>query len=102
MKGSYSFVRKRTTSGHSGVEPVSFPQMSMTVAQLLTAARELPPQERETLCTQIAETLDMPFSVEEQAWVEVAERRAEGLNSGKVKGISAEEVLAKARRKLNL
>lgn len=74
----------------------------MTVAQLLTAAQELPPQERETLCTRIAETLHVPLTLEEEAWADVAERRAEELKNGTVKGIPANEVFAQARRKLNL
>ncbi|MDO8541739.1 MAG: addiction module protein [Opitutaceae bacterium] len=74
----------------------------MTVAQILTTAQALPPQERETLCTRLAETLDAPLSPEEQAWAAVAERRAEDLRSGKAKGMPAEEVFAKARRKLGL
>lgn len=74
----------------------------MTAAQILTAAQALPPQERETLCTKIAESLDAPLTPEEQAWADVAERRAEELRSGKVKGVPAEEVFAKARRRLGL
>jgi putative addiction module component (TIGR02574 family) len=76
--------------------------MSMTVAQILTAAQALPPQERETLCTRLAETLDAPLTPEEQAWADVAERRAEELRSGKAQGVPAEEVFAKARRKLGM
>jgi hypothetical protein len=40
--------------------------------------------------------------VEEAAWAETAERRAEELRSGKVKGIPADEVFSKARRQLGL
>lgn len=76
--------------------------MSMTVAEILTAAQALPARERETLCTQLAETLDAPLTPEEQAWADVAERRAEELRSGKVQGVAAEEVFAKARRKLGM
>lgn len=76
--------------------------MSMTVAQILTAAQELPPWEREALCTKLAESLDAPLMAEEQAWADAAERRAAELSSGKVKGIPSEEVFAKARRRLGL
>lgn len=76
--------------------------MSMTVAQLLTAAQELPPRDRETLCTKIAESLDAPLTVEEQVWAEVAERRAAEMRSGEAKGILSDEVFAKARRRLGL
>jgi putative addiction module component (TIGR02574 family) len=74
----------------------------MTVTEILAAAHALPPQEREALCTQIAETLDAPLTVQEQAWADVADRRAEELRSGKVKGVPADEVFAKARRRLGL
>jgi putative addiction module component (TIGR02574 family) len=74
----------------------------MTAAQIFTAAQALPPQERETLCTKIAESLDAPLTTEEQAWADVAERRAEELRTGKVKGLPAETVFAKARQRLGL
>jgi len=47
-------------------------------AQIAAAARELPAGEREELCAPIAESLQAPLTVEEQAWVEVAERVALG------------------------
>ena len=73
-----------------------------TVEELVTAAKELTPGQREELCEQIAGSLDMPLSVEEVAWADVAERRAEELRSGKVAGVPVEESLAKARRRLGL
>jgi putative addiction module component (TIGR02574 family) len=74
----------------------------MTAAQILTAAQALPPRERETLCTKIAESLEAPLTPEEQAWADVAERRADELRSGKVQGVPAAEVFGKARRQLGL
>ena len=76
--------------------------MQMTLAEIMTATPQLPTAEREELCTQIAESLDTPLSVEETAWAETAERRAEELRSGSVKGVPADEVFAKARRRLGL
>jgi len=76
--------------------------MPMTLAEILTATRALPTAEREELCAQIAESLDTPLSVEEAAWAETAERRAEELRSGVVKGVPTDEVFAKARRRLGL
>lgn len=76
--------------------------MPMTLAEIMTATRDLPAAEREELCTQIAESLDAPLSVEEAVWAETAERRAEELRSGAVKGVPADEVFAKARRRLGL
>jgi putative addiction module component (TIGR02574 family) len=76
--------------------------MSMTVVQILTAAQALPPKEREALCAQLAESLDAPIDVEEQSWADIAARRADELRNGKVKGVPADEVFAKARRTLGL
>lgn len=76
--------------------------MRMTLAEIMTATRALPTAEREELCTQIAESLDAPLSVEKAAWAETAERRAEELRSGAVKDVPADEVFAKARRRLGL
>ncbi len=74
----------------------------MTLAEIMVATRALPVAEREELCIQIAESLDAPISVEEAAWAETAERRAEELRSGRVQGVPADEVFAKARRRLGL
>lgn len=73
-----------------------------TVEELVTAAKELPPGQREELCERIAGSLEVPLSMEEAAWADVAERRAEELRLGKVAGVPAEESLAKARRRLGL
>lgn len=72
------------------------------IAQLEAAARNLSPAEREELCSRLANSLEAPLSVEEQAWADLAERRAEELRTGHVTGIPANEVFAKARRKLGL
>jgi len=74
----------------------------MTLAEIITVSRALPSAEREALCTQLAESLDSPLSVEEAVWAETAERRAEELRSGRVQGVPADEVFAKARRRLGL
>ena len=73
-----------------------------TVEELVAAAKELPAFQREELCEQIAGSLDAPLSVEEAAWADVAERRAEELRSGKVIGVPVEESLARARARLGL
>ena len=76
--------------------------MPMTMAEIMTATRELPPAERELLCSKIAESLDTPLTLEEAAWAEIAERRAEELRGGRVQGVPADEVFAKARQQLGL
>jgi putative addiction module component (TIGR02574 family) len=72
------------------------------VAQLEAAARNLSPAEREELCSRLANSLEAPLSVEEQAWADLAEKRAGELRTGHVAGIPADEVFAKARQKIGL
>lgn len=76
--------------------------MPMTVAEIVAASRELPTAEREEVCSQIAESLDSPLSVEEATWAETAERRARELSNGRVQGVPSDEVFAKARKQLGL
>ena len=66
-----------------------------TVEELVAAAKKLPAIQREELCEQIASSLDVPLSVEEAAWAELAERRAEELRTGKIIGVAAEDSLAR-------
>jgi hypothetical protein len=73
-----------------------------TVEELVAAAKELSPVQREELCEQIAVSLDGPLSVNESAWADIAEHRAVELRAGAVSGVAAEESLAKARRRLGL
>jgi len=73
-----------------------------TVEQLVAAAKKLPPTQREELCEQIAGSLDVPLTVEEAAWADVADRRVEELRSGKATGVPADVSLAKARQRLGL
>ncbi len=72
------------------------------VAQLEAAACRLSPAERDELCSRLAGSLEAPLSPEEQAWAGLAGRRAEELHTGKVAGVPADEVFAKARRKPGL
>lgn len=73
-----------------------------TVEQLVAAAKQLSAIQREELCEQLADSLDTPLTLEEAAWADVAERRAAELRSGKAVGVSVEQSLAKARRRLGL
>ncbi len=73
-----------------------------TIDTLVAAAKELSPVQRTELCERIAESLDAPLSLEEAAWADVAEQRANELRTGKVKGVPVETSLAKARARLGL
>jgi putative addiction module component (TIGR02574 family) len=76
--------------------------LPMTITEIVAAARKLPMEEREQICAQIAESLDVPLTAEEQAWADVADRRAAELRSGAVPGVPADEVFAKARQRLGM
>jgi putative addiction module component (TIGR02574 family) len=61
-------------------------------------ALQLPPKERAQLAERLISSLDPESDRDaEQAWIEEAERRLDELESGKVAGIPAEQVLEKAR-----
>jgi len=73
-----------------------------TLDEVRDEAMQLTPDERSVL----ADDLWMSFLTEEEReiqreWVEVAERRAEELRTGKVKGIPLEEAMRNARAKLS-
>jgi putative addiction module component (TIGR02574 family) len=64
-------------------------------------ALRLPPKERARLAQRLIASLDPESDRDaEQAWLEEAERRLDELESGKVAGIPAEQVLEKARSTL--
>jgi putative addiction module component (TIGR02574 family) len=61
-------------------------------------ALQLPPTERARLAERLIASLDQESDRDaEQVWLAEAERRLDELESGKVAGIPAEEVLDKAR-----
>jgi putative addiction module component (TIGR02574 family) len=76
--------------------------MARAVAEIEREIRALKPDEQERLLRALVEELDgAPDPGVEQAWLEEAQRRSRELDSGIVKPIPAEEVLAKARAELN-
>lgn len=71
---------------------------TMSLQELKTLALELTLEERAELADALLETLEQPAPEEvERFWGEVVNRRADELRSGKVKGVSGDEVM----RKLN-
>ncbi|HVN63357.1 MAG TPA: addiction module protein [Candidatus Binataceae bacterium] len=61
----------------------------------------LPPRSRARLAERLLASLDEPVDPDAaDLWVAEAERRAEELAAGKVKGIPAEKVLRRARAAL--
>ena len=73
--------------------------MPMTVKELYAEARRLPPdQAAELMDLLLVDTYSEPDPAIEEAWGREIDRRIAELESGKVKGIPAEEVFAKARK----
>jgi len=75
--------------------------MSRTYEEIRTEALQLSFEERSWLADDMWEST---LSDEERAiakeWIDVAERRADELESGEVKGIPAEEVIDRVKAKL--
>ena len=76
----------------------------MTPKQIEAAALKLPLRDRERLARKLLDTI--PLKPEEEdpeilaAWIAEAERRADELETGKVKGIPAEVVFKRLRASL--
>lgn len=72
--------------------------MNPTSSEILNAAMSLSREERldliEALVESVEPMVELPFH---ESWVEVARRRAEEVDSGKVQGIPWSEVLRRAR-----
>ena len=69
--------------------------MPMTAADILEAARQLPPQQQQWLAQELldSEQVDSPEEIE-AAWAAEVERRIDEIDSGKVQLIPLEQVLA--------
>jgi putative addiction module component (TIGR02574 family) len=75
--------------------------MENSAREIESKALQLPPKERARLAQRLIASLDAESDRDaEQAWLEEAERRLDELESGKVAGIPAEQVLEKARSTL--
>lgn len=75
----------------------------MTLKELYTEARRLPrEQAAELMDLLLIDTFSEPDAAVEDAWGREIDRRLADLESGRVKGIPAEEVMAKARKSVGL
>ena len=73
--------------------------MSAIFDELSSKAMSLPPLERARLADLMVESLDAALLTEvDQAWINLAQRRADEIRAGTAKTYSAEEVLSEARR----
>lgn len=67
----------------------------MSVQQIVSAALELPEEDREKIIAHLDAYRSRPSAIRE-AWIEEADRRMELVRAGKMRLIDAEEVLADA------
>ena len=75
--------------------------MSSTLSELKKKASQLPEEERAELALSLIESLDGPADSDvEKAWQQEIERRVRQFERGEVELIPAEEVFARARRRL--
>jgi putative addiction module component (TIGR02574 family) len=75
--------------------------MDSSARKIEAQALQFPPKERARLAQRLIASLDPESERDaEQVWLEEAERRLDEIESGKVAGIPAEQVLEKARSTL--
>ena len=75
--------------------------MSAIFDELSSKAMSLSPLERARLADLMVESLDdAPLTEVDQAWIKLAQRRADEIRAGTAKTYSAEEVLSEARRSI--
>lgn len=72
----------------------------MKTADLMTEASSLPLEERARLVDSLLQTLNPVDEAAATAWLAVARRRLDDLDSGRVSAVSGEEVFEKVRRRL--
>lgn len=67
----------------------------MNTADLMTEATSLPLEERAKLVDSLLQTLNPPDSTVTDAWLALARRRLDDVDSGRITTIPGEEVFAK-------
>lgn len=72
----------------------------MKTADLMTEAASLPLEERVRLVDTLLETLNPADDDTTAAWLAVAKRRLDEVDSGRVEALSGEAVFAKVRHRL--
>jgi len=77
--------------------------MSMTVLQIIAEARKLSPEEQAELIDRLCvEAVGGPDPEIDEEWKQETRRRIADIESGRVEGIPAEVVMAKARKIVGL
>lgn len=72
----------------------------MKAADLMTEAVSLPLEERALLVDSLLQTLNPVDEANTAAWLAVARRRLDDLDSGRVEAIPGEEVFERVRQRL--
>jgi putative addiction module component (TIGR02574 family) len=76
---------------------------NMTLKELYAETRRLPrEQAAELMELLLVDTFSEPDPAVEEAWGREIDRRLADLESGRVKGIPAEEIMARARKSVGL
>ena len=86
-------------SGRPCVPCVCVCPVTVTFAEIVSRALQLPSVERAALAQKLLESLDEAEAVAE-AWAEVAAKRSRELVSGEAESVAAADVLSEARRTL--
>ncbi len=69
------------------------------LAEIQSAIMQLPPEDRAELRDWVLDKIPFEFDAAvEEDWAEETKRRLEDLDSGRVKGVPAEHVFARARK----
>jgi putative addiction module component (TIGR02574 family) len=72
----------------------------MKAADLMTEAVSLPLEERAQLVDSLLQTLNPADEANTAAWLAVARRRLDDLDSGRVKAVNGDEVFERVRQRL--
>lgn len=71
----------------------------MNTQELINEAVMLPVEDRARIVDSLLRSLNPPEAKIDAAWAKVASRRFEDLRSGKVRGVSGQEVFEKIRQR---
>lgn len=75
--------------------------MVLNTRQLIEQIESLPVEGRVAIVDSLLRSLNQPDPAIDATWAKEAQRRLDDLRSGRVKGVPADEVFAKARERFN-
>ncbi len=74
--------------------------MTMTTKKIIEEVLSLPIEERAFIADSLLRSLNMPNTVIDARWTEVAKKRLQELRSGKVKPVPGDEVFDRVLKRL--